>query len=99
MRKALIILIVLFGVFLAIGCAEKEAPNETVVKETKETKETVVKETPVQAVTPAEQVTRTTIRDNNTTVNRTTIQGNNTTVARTTIKGNNTTATRTTVVK
>ena len=31
MRKALVILIVLFGVFLAIGCAgnKEKAPNET----------------------------------------------------------------------
>ena len=40
MRKALVILIVLFGVFLAIGCAGEKggAPNET--------------GTPEQAVTP-----------------------------------------------
>ncbi|AKB51438.1 acidic integral membrane protein [Methanosarcina barkeri str. Wiesmoor] len=45
MKKSLIILIVLFGVFLAIGCAGQQAPNET--------------ETPVQAVTGAEAVTGT----------------------------------------
>ena len=43
MRKALVMLIVLFGVFLAIGCAGQQAPNET--------------GTPVQAVTEAEAVT------------------------------------------
>lgn len=47
MKKALIILIVLFGVFLAIGCAgeEERAPNET--------------GTPEQTVTPDEAVTPT----------------------------------------
>ena len=47
MRKALVILIVLFGVFLAIGCAgeEERAPNET--------------RAPEQTVTPAEAVTPT----------------------------------------
>ncbi|MGD9777968.1 MAG: hypothetical protein AB7U72_13845, partial [Methanosarcina sp.] len=47
MKKALIILIVLFGVFLAIGCAgeEERAPNET--------------RAPEQTVTPAEAVTPT----------------------------------------
>ena len=46
MKKALIILIVLFGVFLAIGCAgeEERAPNET--------------RAPEQTVTPAEAVTQ-----------------------------------------
>jgi predicted heme/steroid binding protein len=45
MRKALIISIVLFGVFLAIGCAGNKpvTPNETV--------------TPEQTVTPAQAVT------------------------------------------
>jgi predicted heme/steroid binding protein len=45
MRKALIILIVLFGIFLAIGCAGNEpiTPNGT--------------GTPEQAVTPAEAIT------------------------------------------
>ncbi|HEY3361106.1 MAG TPA: hypothetical protein VGK06_04555 [Methanosarcina sp.] len=45
MRKAIVILIVLFGVFLAIGCTGQKggAPNQTV--------------TPVEAVTPAETVT------------------------------------------
>lgn len=46
MKKALIILIVLFSVFLAIGCADEEGvPNET--------------EAPEQAITPAEAVTPT----------------------------------------
>ena len=47
MRKVLIILIMLFGVFLAIGCAGNKpiTPNET--------------GTPEQAITPAEVVTPT----------------------------------------
>ena len=45
MRRALLILIVLFGIFLTIGCTENEpgTPNET--------------GTPEQAITPAETVT------------------------------------------
>ena len=47
MKKALIILIVLFGIFLAIGCTGNKSvtPNET--------------GTPVQAVTPSDAVTPT----------------------------------------
>jgi hypothetical protein len=87
MRKELIILLVLFGIFLAIGCAGNKggAPTEKVTP-------------PVQQVTPIQEVTRTTIAGNNTTATRTTIAGNNTTATRTTIAGNNTTATRTTIV-
>ncbi len=58
MRKALIILIVLFGVFLAIGCAGNEpvTPNETGTPEQAVTASEVVKETPVAETTPAEVV-------------------------------------------
>ena len=47
MRKAIVILIVFFGVFVAIGCAGQkgETPNQTV--------------TPAEAVTPAENYTAT----------------------------------------
>ena len=57
MKKALIILIVLFGVFLAIGCAGQKggAPNETGTPVQAVTE--AVKETPVTEVTPAEAVT------------------------------------------
>lgn len=51
MRKSLLILIVLFTVFLAIGCAQNgtEQPNETVTP--------VEEVTPVEAITPVEAVT------------------------------------------
>jgi hypothetical protein len=57
MRKALVILIVLFGVFLAIGCAGQKggAPNQTVTPVEAITPAEAV--TPVEAVTPAEAVT------------------------------------------
>ena len=59
MRKALIILIVLFGVFLAIGCAGNKpvTPNETVTPVQAETPVEVV--TPTEAETPVEVVTET----------------------------------------
>ena len=64
-RKALIILIVLFGVFLAIGCAgnkpvtsnETGAPEQAVTPAKAITE--AVKETPVTEITPAEVVTPT----------------------------------------
>ncbi len=65
MRKALIILIVLFGVFLAIGCAGNKpvTPNETGTPEQAVTPDKAiteaVKETPVAEVTPAKVVTPT----------------------------------------
>lgn len=65
MRKALIILIVLFGVFLAIGCAGNKpvTPNETGTPEQAVTPDEAiteaVKETPVAEVTPAKVVTPT----------------------------------------
>jgi predicted heme/steroid binding protein len=63
MRKALIILIVLFGVFLAIGCAgnkpgttnETGTPEQAVAPATTE----AVKGTPVAEITPAVVVTPT----------------------------------------
>jgi len=64
-RKALIILIVLFGVFLAIGCAGNKpvTPNETGTPEQAVTPAKAiteaVKETPVTEITPAEVVTPT----------------------------------------
>ncbi|HWR24676.1 MAG TPA: cytochrome b5 domain-containing protein [Methanosarcina sp.] len=60
MRKALIILIVLFGVFLAIGCTGNEpaTPNETGTPVQAVTE--AVKETPAGVVTPtAEQANAT----------------------------------------
>ena len=59
MRKALVILIVLFGFFLAIGCAgnQREGPNETGTPEQAVTEVGVV--TGQEAVTPAEAVTPT----------------------------------------
>jgi hypothetical protein len=56
MRKALVILIVLFGVFLAIGCAGQKsgAPNETGTPEKAVTEVQVV--TGVEAVTPVQEV-------------------------------------------
>ena len=82
MRKALVILIVLFGVFLAIGCAGNKGgtPKATVTP--------VQAITPVKEVTPVKQVTKTTIAGNNTTVNKTTIIGNNTTATKTTVTSN-----------
>jgi predicted heme/steroid binding protein len=65
MRKALIILIVLFGVFLAIGCAGNKpgTPNETGTPEQAvapaEATTEAVKGTPVVEITPAEVVTPT----------------------------------------
>ena len=55
MRKALLILIVLFCVFTAIGCTGTKQPNETTtpVQEVTPVQET----TPVQEVTPAMNVT------------------------------------------
>jgi len=64
-RKALIILVVLFGIFLAIGCAGNKqlTPNETgtpeqAVTPTEAITETV-KEIPVTEISPAEAVTPT----------------------------------------
>ncbi len=65
MKKALIILIVLFGVFLAMGCAgnkpvtpnEKGTPEQAVTPAGSITE--AVKETPVAEITPAEVVTPT----------------------------------------
>ena len=57
MRKALVILIVLFGVFLAIGCAGQKEGAPNVTGTPKEVVTEVVKETPVTKVTPAEAVT------------------------------------------
>lgn len=55
MRKALIVLIVLLGVFLAIGCAgEEPAPNETGTPEQAVTEVEVV--TGEEAVTPVQEV-------------------------------------------
>ena len=61
MRKVLIILIMLFGVFLAIGCAGNKpvTPNETGTPEQAVTPAEAVKETPVTEITPAEVVTPT----------------------------------------
>lgn len=65
MRKALLILIVLFGAFLAIGCAGEEggAPNETGTPEQAVTPAEAiteaVKETPVTEISPAEVITPT----------------------------------------
>ncbi|HWQ48992.1 MAG TPA: cytochrome b5 domain-containing protein [Methanosarcina sp.] len=62
-RKTLIILIVLFGVFLAVGCAGNKpgTPNETGIPEQAVTPveaiTETVKETPVTEITPAEAVT------------------------------------------
>ena len=53
MRKELIILLVLFSVFLAIGCAGTEKPNETA--------------TPAKEATPVTMDNRTGMMDNNTT--------------------------------
>jgi plastocyanin len=55
MRKALVILIVLFGVFLAIGCAGKEGgtPNQTVTPPANEATPAEKPVTPAEAVTPA----------------------------------------------
>jgi predicted heme/steroid binding protein len=57
MRKAIIILLVLFGVFLAIGCAgnQREGPNETGTPEQAVTEVEVV--TGQEAVTPAGEKT------------------------------------------
>jgi len=65
MRKALIILIVLFGVFLAIGCAGNKpvTPNETGTPEQAVTPDEAiteaVKETPVAEITTAKVATPT----------------------------------------
>ncbi|WP_349682089.1 cytochrome b5 domain-containing protein [Methanosarcina sp. UBA5] len=65
MRKILIILIVLFGMFLAIGCAgqKEKAPNETGTPEQAVTPveaiTEAVKETPVTEITHTEAVTPT----------------------------------------
>jgi len=88
-RKALVILIVLFGLFLAIGCAGQKggAPNETTPNETGTSEQAVtsaevvtgteaVKETPVAEITPAEAVTQTV---KNTTERQTTIEMQNVT--------------------
>ena len=66
-RKALIVLVVLFGIFLAIGCAGNKpvTPNETGTSERAVTSAEavtgteVVKETPVTEISPAEAVTST----------------------------------------
>jgi hypothetical protein len=55
LKKALVVLIVLFGVFLAIGCAGNEpAPNETGTPEQAVTEVEVV--TGEEAVTPVQEV-------------------------------------------
>jgi hypothetical protein len=61
MRKALIILIVFLGVFLAIGCAGNKSgtPNETGTPEQAGVPAEAVKGTPVAEITPAEVVTPT----------------------------------------
>lgn len=63
MKKALVMLIVLLGVFLAIGCAgeEGEAPEEGTPVEEAENG------TPVEVVTQAEEVTPVTEADTTTT--------------------------------
>ncbi|WP_292378658.1 hypothetical protein [Methanosarcina sp. UBA289] len=73
MRKALVILIVLFGVFLAIGCAGQKAPNETAtpVKGVTPVKEV----TPVEEVTPVKEVTPVTGVENVTGKNVTNVTG------------------------
>ena len=69
MRKELIILLILLSVFLAIGCAGTEKPNETA--------------TPAKEATPVTLGNRTGMMDNNTTVkmdnNTTRMMDNNTT--------------------
>jgi hypothetical protein len=62
MRKTLLIFIILFGVFLATGCAEQaeegaaeEAVEVSPIAEEKPTEE----EIPVEEVTPAEEITPT----------------------------------------
>jgi hypothetical protein len=82
MRKELIILLILFSVFLAIGCSGNKPTTPT------------EKVTPVKEATPVKEVTKTTIAGNNTTVAKTTIAGNNTTVTKATITGNNTPPTK-----
>lgn len=88
-RKALIVLVVLFGIFLATGCAGNKpvTPNETTPNETGTSEQAVtsaevvtgteaVKETPVAEITPAEAVTQTV---KNTTERQTTIEMQNVT--------------------
>lgn len=114
MRKFLLILLVLFGVFLAIGCTGNKGGNETGGPGTPVqavTPVTVV--TGTQAVTPVQQVVVETAKVEETPVTAitpavgvteagirsTTITGNNTTATRTVVVGNNTTASRTTVTR
>ncbi|AKB52680.1 hypothetical protein MSBRW_3427 [Methanosarcina barkeri str. Wiesmoor] len=68
MRKALIVLVVLFGIFLAIGCAgnkpvtsnETGTPGQAVTPAEDITE--AVKETPVTEISPSEAVTPTKIQ-------------------------------------
>jgi multisubunit Na+/H+ antiporter MnhC subunit len=112
MRKLLLILLVLFGVFLAIGCTGQQGGNVTGGPGTPVqavTEVTVV--TGAQAVTPVQQVVVETAVIEETPVTAvtpavglteagirsTTITGNNTSATRTVVAGNNTTVTRTSV--
>ncbi len=112
-KKALLILLVLFGIFLAIGCTGnkggEQAPKATGTPVQAVTEVEVVTGGP--AVTPVQAVVAETVTVEETPVTavtpavgvtgratRTVIARNNTTAARTVIVGNNTTTTKTTIV-